>query len=274
MSRQPSIFISHKHSDRKIATELRSFLDQWSRREIPLFQSSDPLAQGPRLGHTLTEELKMALWNTGVVLLVYTTEDQDWSYCMWECGVATKPETPRTHIIVLQCSAETPRVIEDQVRVDVRNKDEVLKFVKGYLTDPEFFPGVCSALAPKLSPDGPEVKQAAADLYSKLSEEIPKHEASEWPTQPLVRLELKTEDIDKLASVSATLTEFGKSVMVRDVDPRALHIFGITTVDANTSFELLVKHWTEGKTNASPAWVEDLCAQVVRAAHCEIPTPY
>ena len=49
MACQPSSFISHKHADRKIAAELRKFLNQWSRKEIPVFQSSDPLAQGPRL---------------------------------------------------------------------------------------------------------------------------------------------------------------------------------------------------------------------------------
>jgi hypothetical protein len=273
MSRQPSIFISHKHTDRKIATELRKFLDRWSRKEIPVFQSSDPLAPRPRLGHLLSAELKQALWNTGVVLLVYTTEDQDWSYCMWECGIATKPETPEARIIVLQCAAETPRVFEDQVRVDVRDPGDVLKFVKDYLTDPAFFPGAGTAVAPRLSPDGPEVQEAAADLHSKLSEVIPKREGAEWLAQPLVRLELKTEEIDKAASAAATQADFGKSVMVREMDPRAWHIFGMANVDAGTSFGALVSHWAERKTDTSTAWVEDLRSQVVRATHGEIPVP-
>lgn len=274
MSRQPSIFISHKHADRQIATELRKFLDRWSRKEIPVFQSSEPLAKGPRLGHTLTAELKQALWDTGVVLLVYTTEDQDWSYCMWECGVATKPESPQTRIIVLQCAAETPRVFDDQVRVDVRDLGDVLKFVKDYLTDPEFFPGASTAVAPKLSPDGPEVQEAAADLHKKLSEVIPKCEVAEWPAQPLVRLELKTEKIDKATCATATQADFGKSVLIREMDPRALHIFGIANVDAKMSFAALVKHWAEGKTAASSVWVEDLRAQIVRAARGKTPTPH
>ena len=273
MSRQASIFISHKHADRQIATELRKFLDRWSHKEIPVFQSSDPLAQGPRLGHALTEELKQALWDTGVVLLVYTTEDQDWSYCMWECGVATKPGTPQTRIIVLQCAAETPRVFEDQVRVDVRDLGDVLKFVKDFLTDSRFFPGASTAIAPKMSPDGPEVREAAADLHKRLSVVIPKREVAEWPAQPLVRLELKTEKIDKATSAAATQADFEKSVLIREMDPRALYIFGMANVDAGTSFGALVKHWAEGKTDASLAWVEDLRAQIVHAAHGMSPTP-
>ncbi len=271
MSRQPSIFISHKHADRQIATELRKFLDRWSRKEIPVFQSSAPLAKGPRLGHALTTELKQALWDAGVVFLIYTTEDQDWSYCMWECGVATKPEAPQSRIIVLQCGAETPRVFEDQVRVDVRDRDGVLKLVKDYLTDPGFFPGGGTAIAPKLSPDGDEVKDAAAELHKKLSAVIPKHEVAEWPAQPLVRLELKTEKIDKATSAAATRADFEKVVLIREMDPRALHIFGMANVDAGTSFGALVKQWAEGKTDASPAWVEDMRAQIVRAAHGKTP---
>ncbi len=273
MARQPSIFISHKHADRKIATELRKFLNQWSRKEIPVFQSSDPLAQGPQLGHALTAELKAALWNAGVVLLVYTTEDQDWSYCMWECGVATKPEAPQTRIIVLQCAAEAPKVFEDQVRVDVREAGDVLKFVQAFLTDPGFFPGGEAAVAPKLSPDGPEVQEAAADLRTKLNEVIPKREVAEWAAQPQVRLELSTADIDKAVGSAASKAGFETSVVVRDMDPRAWHVFGIAKADPRMSFGDLTKHWAQGKPGASAEWIEDLRMQVVRAAHCEIPAP-
>lgn len=271
MQRQRSIFISHKHADKKIATELRTFLNQWSRGEVPVYQSSAPQAQGPRLGYALTDELKKGLWDAGVVLLVYTTEDQDWSYCMWECGVATKPESPQTRIIVLQCAAEAPRVFEDQVRVDVRDQDDVLKFVTDYLTDPGFFPGVDTALAPKLPSD--LVKQAATDLYSKLSKVIPKRDVSEWPAQPFVRLELKIDEIEKPLGSAGTQADFGKSAMVREMDPRAWHIFGIANVDATMSLGALLQHWAEGRTDVSKAWIEDLQAQVMRAAHREIPVP-
>jgi len=274
MSRQPSIFISHKHADQKIATEIRKFLDRWSRKEIPVFQSSDPLAEGPRLGQPLTAELKTWLWNTGVVLLVFTTEDQDWSWCMWECGVATRPGTPETRIIVLQCAAETPRVFQDQVRVDVRDRDEVLKLVKAYLTDPEFFPGAGTAVAPRLSPDGPEVQEEATELHERLAKVIPKREVAEWSTQPLLRLELKNEEIDRATGAGSTQADFGKSVTVREMNPRALSIFGIANVEACTSYGALVMHRTTGKTDAWPAWAEDLRGQVVRAAHCEIPAPH
>ncbi len=273
MTRQPSIFISHKHSDRKIATELREFIQRTSLGEVSVFQSSDPLAEGPRLGQPLNQELKEALWKTGVVLLVYTTEDQDWSYCMWECGVATNPASPQTRIIVLQCGADTPKVFQSEVRVDVRDSDAIYAFVQKYLTSPDFFPGADEAVAPKFSADGPPVKEAAKDLHSRLMKVIPKREVAEWSPQPFIRLELKTEDIAQSGSTGADLAQFRNSVIVREMDPHASHIFGISKCEHNTTFEVLVKHWLERKNEKSPAWVEDLQAQLVRAVHGETPDP-
>lgn len=273
MSHQPCIFISHKHADQKVATTIRKFLVQSSLSAIDVFQSSDPLASGPRLGNTLSEELKQALWDSGVVLLIYTTEDQDWSYCMWECGVATKRETPQTRIIVLQCAAETPKVFKDQVHVNVREKGDVLKFVKSYLTDVDFFPGGDKALAPKLSPDGPQIKDAADELYKKLMDVIPKLEVSEWHAQPFIQLGLKAEKISKMKNNDINLEEFEKSVLVGGMDSRALQIFGAGNLNGCKSFGTLVKRLAEGKTDESRAWVKDLQKQIVRAANNEIPVP-
>jgi hypothetical protein len=85
---------------------------------------------------------------------------------------------PDTRIITFQCSTETPRVFHDQVRVNVREKDDVLKFTRMLLTDPRFFPGYGKALAPKLRPDGPEVGKAADDLHAALAAVIPKTEVA------------------------------------------------------------------------------------------------
>src|SRR6202035_3521620 len=103
--REPSLFISHKHGDRKIADVFREFVYQRTNREVSVFQSSAADSETPELGRVLSAELKEALWQTGVVILIYTTEDQDWQWCMWECGVATNPASPDTRIIVFQRAA-------------------------------------------------------------------------------------------------------------------------------------------------------------------------
>jgi hypothetical protein len=92
--REPMVFISHKHTDRGIADAVRSFIERRSNREVRVYQSSSAEAEAPDVGRALTAELKAALWKTGIVILLYTSEDQDWQWCMWECGVATNPNSP------------------------------------------------------------------------------------------------------------------------------------------------------------------------------------
>jgi hypothetical protein len=93
----PLLFISHKHSDSKIAQVLAAFIEERSNGRVKVHLSSSPDFQGPRYGKGLNSQLRDALWNTDVLILVYTSADQDWSYCMWECGVATT-HRPRTQI--------------------------------------------------------------------------------------------------------------------------------------------------------------------------------
>lgn len=272
MSQQPCIFISHKHEDKKIADIIRKFLDQESRKEIRVYQSSNSNAQGPRLGNTITSELKQELWDSGVVLLIYTTEDKDWSYCMWECGVATKQGIPQTRIIVLQCAKDTPKVFKDQVHVDMHSKDDIFKLVQSFLTQTDFFPGGDKALAPNLSSDGPEIMEKADDLYEKLKDEIHEH-VSEEHVQPFIQLELKIDKKAKITSDTATLTEFGKSLQVSDINSRAQQIFGALNAKSCKTFETLVKRLAEGNADESPAWVKDLQGQIVNATRYEFPVP-
>ena len=83
--------------------------------------SSSPEFTGPRFGRGLNDQLRQALWNTEVLILVYTSADQDWSYCMWECGVATQPQSPNTNIIVFQCGSDVPAPFQDVLRVNARS---------------------------------------------------------------------------------------------------------------------------------------------------------
>src|SRR5262245_36125451 len=106
--------------------------------------------------------------------LIYTSEDQDWQWCMWECGVALNPHTPDTRVIVFQCAPHPHRVFQDQVRVDARNKEDLSKFVRTFLTDRSFFPGFGRALAPKLSPHGDEVRDAADELHKTMASVLPR----------------------------------------------------------------------------------------------------
>lgn len=75
----PTIFISHKHSDSKIAQVLAGFLEEKSNGLVKVHLSSSPNFDGPRFGPSLNAQPRQALWSTDVLILVYTSADQDWS---------------------------------------------------------------------------------------------------------------------------------------------------------------------------------------------------
>jgi hypothetical protein len=83
-----------------------------------------------------------------VLILIYTSSDEDWSYCMWECGVATHPQSPNTAIIVFQCGTDIPAPFHDVVRVNVRQYDDIKKFTDQFLRDPTYCPSLHGPIAP------------------------------------------------------------------------------------------------------------------------------
>ena len=274
--REPSLFISHKHADRKIADVVREFVYQRTNREVSVFQSSAADSEAPELGRVLSAELKAALWQTGIVILIYTTEDQDWQWCMWECGVATKPASPDTRIIVLQCSTQAPRVFQDSVRVNVREQEDVLKFVKAFLTDANFFPNMGRAIAPKLSPAGDEVKKAADALFTALADVVPTIDVAEWATQPLLQLQLTAEIVDKLGAEGGDQGALGIQVadvtVVSFLDPQARQIFSVADLAPGTKLSGLAMRWAEKNPGGELGWVRDIEVQVRSAARNDIPS--
>jgi hypothetical protein len=274
--REPMVFISHKHTDRVIANAVRSFIESRSNREVRVYQSSSGEAESPDIGRVLTAELKEALWKTGIVILLYTSEDQDWQWCMWECGVATNPNSPDTRIIVFQCSVETPRVFQDQVRVNVRDKEDVLKVVRSFLTDPHFFPGFGRALAPRLPPTGDEVREAADDLHKSLSSVVPTVEVAEWAAQPLLRLQMPLETSEKISAEpragSGPSIEVADVTAVSSLDQQAKRIFGIAELPPGIKLRGLAARWLESLPGQTLEWVRDIESQLRRAARGEMPT--
>src|SRR4051812_22014114 len=108
--RKPRLFISHKHADREIAATIAQFIQEKTSYKVQIHLSLEPKYDGPRIGRNLNEQLRTALWQTDALILVYTTEDQDWSYCMYECGLATDPASPTSSVYVLQAGEDGPKV--------------------------------------------------------------------------------------------------------------------------------------------------------------------
>src|SRR6202043_3172076 len=159
---RPSVFVSHRHDDARIADVLRSFIRRVTAGAVDVHQSSYE-GSGPEIGKILSEELGHKLAESEIVLLLYTVADENWSYCMWECGVAFDPRKEDTRIIVLQAGGAVPAPLKDRVRVRLNEEESVRGFVKKFMTDANFFPRLSTAIT-RFNPDSREVEEAARQL--------------------------------------------------------------------------------------------------------------
>ena len=133
---KPVLFISHIEEHQEVAHVLRRFINTWTGKRVDVYQSTAPEteADGLRLGQNLNEGLQGKLWQTKVLLLIYTSHDEDWSYCMWECGVAQLPAPSATRSIVLQTGTDVPKVFEDKIRANLSKPDDIERFVNDLFT--------------------------------------------------------------------------------------------------------------------------------------------
>lgn len=199
-SDKPLVFISHKHSDREIAETIARFVRNRTAGNVRVHLSSSPDFEGPRFGKPLNDELKRALAAAEGVILVFTSDTEDWSYCMWECGIATNPNDPRpTSVVVVQCGADEPKPFGDQLRVDARNLDSVQAFVKALLASTDFFAHRDSPVT-GFAAEGSDVKEFAAELHASLAGVLPSGAGPErsTPTSPYLRIRLPDEAADEL----------------------------------------------------------------------------
>ena len=269
-----NLFVSHKHADSEIARVLADFIVTKSLKKVTAHVSSNPAYKGPRFGRNLNQELGLALKQAQTLLLIYTSADEDWSYCMWECGVATDPSSPRTNIIVFQCGHDAPKVYQDQLRVDARNLNDIRRFTKMFFTDVGFFSGATEALAPDFSDD--DCNQAANELHQALLapnvlpplNELAPEDVAAWP---LLRLEVNISSIDRLVSPGVgNPTAFEKLLLEEAVivyaDNRAPLLFGVNSLPINMPFGNLVASLPATSGTTTPAWLSSCIFQLQSVA--------
>jgi hypothetical protein len=282
---KPVLFISHRHEDRPIANVLRKFIEARTGGAVAVFQSSSPDAEGPRQGRNITEELRRALWQTSVLVLIYTTRDQDWSYCMWECGVAQLPEPSDTKTIVFQCADQFPAVFEGQLRVGLKSEEDIEKFVTALLTDPTYFPKLGRPVW-DFRPGTEPVKEAAHDLYVRLQEVLPRREvvAEQWPPYPQFTLELTQDQMERIRTASGLPAErlgVTKQIVVEESlviggDNQVGRIFSARGFPRDPSmppvpFRDLLSCWEGYSPTPASRWIEGMCSQIMAVARDQFP---
>jgi hypothetical protein len=278
---KPLLFISHKHEDRIIADALRNFVEMNTGGVVEVFQSSSDQAPGPRAGFSLNQELKSALWRAGAVVLIYTHPTLDWSYCMFEYGVANNPKSPDTRIILFRCCDAVPSLFAGQVNVNARELVDIQKFTNQLLTAPDFFSDYGGPVT-QHQPNSQGVAAAAADFYQKLQLLLPplipaSHE--EWPVYPFLQLQLDMKHIEAIKNAAPSdrlrnaLDLIQKECLVTGYDKEAERLFNSPSFDKGMKFEALVTAWMEKdeKRDSHSRWVESLCRQVTEGARWRFP---
>src|SRR6478609_2956813 len=273
----PLVFISHKHADKAIAEVVAKFLRSTAAQPIRAYLSSNPAFEGPKIGQQINRELVKALCETDVLILIYTSEDKDWSWCMWECGVATDDDTTETNMIVFQCGPESPKVFAGTKVVDVRKLDDVKAFTKQYFTDPNFYPSMKSAMAAHFALDITDKR--GAELYENLKKVLPDFgPAREWPTWPFLRVEVPLTLADQIKDVTHPIKLEEQSKLIKNSAtvsfwvPRALEIFGRVSLDQSTKFTELEQIWKSAYPGAEAGWFESCCEQIAAAAAEKLPS--
>ena len=272
-----SIFISHSHTDRKIADVLKSAIDNWSNKEIDITQTSDP-EHGLKVGEGLVEQLKNALKNTNVVILIYTFDDKDWSKVMYEAGVASgSKDTKRNKLIVLQCSDDIPPLFFDNIRIRI-DEDGIHKFVNDFHTDPTFFPPEDEPYAPNL--DQVSIKERSDNLFAELKKVVtfkPMEERRRWD---MLCISLDLENVGNIFSnaeqngidvcMEFASNEILQNAVIKYKFGETQKHFDYATIDVGIPFNALINRWEqwnmrECDSQYSTSWKGSILKEMVRA---------
>ncbi len=262
---RPKVFISHKHNkslDVQIADHVRSFFERNSAGTVQVFQSSDATKAVP-IGEAVNAELQKQLVAAEVLVLVYTREDEDWSFCMWEAGVACAPTGKNTRITALVCTEEVPRPLADKQVVRARDPENVRQFVISALTDSEFFPVHNEAIT-SFSAESEEVNRIADEFFTQLQQLIPHEPSRSWFFFPWLRLDFS---LIRAQELQAQTGQDG-AAQARDIVRNECRVESEAEVGRMLGRETLVQSSLaelEKLVEGAP-WVEELCERVLAAA--------
>lgn len=270
------MFISHRHADRAIADVLRDWIERWTQRSVRVYQSSSS-KHSTRTGDRLTEALRRQLYESSVVLCPFTGHGPDWSWCMWECGLATHPLRDSTRVVILQFSGDVPSPFGDLVRVDVRDEQDILKFATDFLTDEDFVPDRRQPLT--LLPAGdPIVDDAGKELYRSLRKVGPPEPGETWESWPVLILEFPLDLVDALdpnqdedARVQGIEGLLMEDCNVVDGQRLARNMFGIIKFREPTPFADVYAEWRRQYPDSQAPWLNSVARQISLSARRRLP---
>jgi hypothetical protein len=222
-----------------------------------------------------------SLWKSEVIILVYTGDDHDWSYCMWECGVASHPSSPDTKIIVFKCGSNLPSLFNGQVTVNAHKLDDIQKFTNDLFTSVDFFPNSTTAIWGG-SPNSPNLVKAASVFFEELQPVLPLEKelvSEEWPAYPFLQLQINLQKVEELiqAARNGSLQDAHNIILnesyISDSDKYCSQLFNAMQLESGMILKDLVEMWRENFTKSESMWAEVLCDQILAGARWTFPAP-
>ena len=269
----PLLFISHKHDDSGIARVVGNFVRGITGGGVDVYLSSDPSFVGPRVGKELGTELKDALWRASVVILIYTTDDRDWSWCMWECGLAEDAKSADTKVVVLQCLKDKPNVFEGRVRTMAWEEESLVTFANLFLEE-DFFPG---GGKPMTGLDKQEIKERVPQFFKDLNKAIPQTPVENWAAWPFIRLQLPRKAIEAVqASAADARVAAAREALLANCSIVAWSsgspgLFGNTELACDSPFQGLLDDWREKYPKRPQGWVDVIAKQIADGSRKKMP---
>jgi hypothetical protein len=257
-------FISHRHADVRIADVIRKNLLDWGIEPKKIFQSS-AVEHGPLAGAPLEPQIRKCLCDAKLLILIYTFADEDWSWCMYECGVATEAKPENMRVVVFQFTEDIPKVFQHLVRIKI-TKDDILKFATQFHKEEKFFPN-----APAFRPDiTAELLQDRAErLYDALKAVMPPVGHKVEYRWDFLRLALYPENvlkIEKEKNEEKAPDLIKGNCLVTYAFGKAFEHFGYAAFQENQCLDDLVRRWQEATGQGHPQeWVNELYSEIWRA---------
>jgi hypothetical protein len=272
---RPTVFLSHRHNDKNIVDIVKKHLLEWGVAESDIFQSSDPV-RAPTVGQHLVRDLKIKLDSTNLLILLYTYSDEDWSFPMWECGVAQGKSTGGTTVVVFQCTADEPALFKGDKLVNLQiGQEEVRSFAEDFHRRTGFFP---TDSEKAFSPATPEsvIVERARRFYEDLRLVLPgtREDKHLWD---FVRLRLEPSFVSEIRNLKndpkGAIASLKEHLALRK--PRfvglgynintAVRQFGFATYEEGMKLSDLIDKWLSLDKTLQTEWIEDLYETIYRA---------
>ena len=280
------IFISHRHEDKAIADKIREALIDWGIK-YPIIQTSH-YENAIRSSNELHEELRKKLNNTILQIIVFTTEEADWSYVTWEYGVTERPNNTLPNYVIFECGrSEILPVFRDRVRYKVtpESEDDILRFTHDLYFDDCFFRGE-KAFDPSVDQD--TIRRKASGLYNELMQVVPSEKSSLNFRWAILSIILEPDTVKQIRGLEIGDTESAGSIIeaqakleiyINTQVDRLLRYFGFGNLPEQMLWSRFIDNWKTNmgfdiksdEINDRSLWINDLKEELYRCIHDQAP---